>query len=70
MLSDGKSPVSEPLDPARIFLSISGSWPNFNASNYMHTKYPIQLQYWREYYLFPNINCSVTCQYIIEQLSH
>jgi len=66
---DSESPKSEPFGPVIILVSASGFWPNFSSSNYMHTKHPIQLQYWRERCLFPNTNCSVTCQYIIEQQS-
>lgn len=67
---DSKSPESELLDPVIILVSISGCWPSFRSSNDTHTKHPIQLQYWRDWCLFPNTNCSVTCQYVIKQLSH
>lgn len=67
MLHDSISFESEPFGHVIISVSVSGFWPNFSSSNYMQTKHPIQLQYWREWCLFPNTNRSVTCQYIIEQ---
>lgn len=66
---DIKSQSLNPLSCNNL-VSILGFWPNFSSSNFMHSKHPIQVQYWREGCVFPDTNCSVTCRYIIKQLSH